>query len=90
MHTKCEGLHWRGIILFSAFGVRSSVVSKFISLISGSRLVESLHVYPISLGCATIWQLAAWPPGVALLLHYLQGWRNPPSILGPPSTSSRI
>ena len=88
VHTKCEGLHWWGNIPFSAFGVRSSVVYDIISLLYDTRLFEFLHINPISLGCGTIWQLVAWPPGVALVLQYLQGWRSPPPILGLPSKSS--
>ena len=50
--------------------------------------IESLHINPTSLSCRTIWQVAAWPPGVALVLQYLQGWRSPPLTMGPPSKSS--
>jgi hypothetical protein len=46
-------------IPFSAFWLRSSVVSVLISLISDTRLIESHDINLIFLGCGSIWQPAA-------------------------------
>jgi hypothetical protein len=71
-------------IPFSAFWLRSSVVSVLISLISDTRLIESHDVNLIFLGCGFIRQLAVrirkHCRGIALLL-----WLVQPSPHGDPS-----
>jgi len=58
-------------IPFSAFWLRSSVVSVLISLISDTRLIEPHDINLIFLGSGAVRQLAAWPRvrrlGLALL-----------------------
>jgi hypothetical protein len=49
----------RGSIPFSAFWLRSSVVSVLISLISDTRVIDSHDINLIFLGCGSIRQLAA-------------------------------
>jgi hypothetical protein len=55
---KRAGLERRGIP-FSAFWLRSSVVSVLISLISDTRVIDPHDINLIFLGCGSIRQLAA-------------------------------
>jgi hypothetical protein len=70
-------------IPFSAFWLRSSVVSVLISLISDTRLIEPHDINLIFLGCGSIRQLAARIRerrlGIALL-----PWLAQPSPSGDP------
>jgi hypothetical protein len=56
--TRRKGEDWKSIP-FSAFWLRSSVVSVLIGLISDTRLIEPHDIDLIFLGCGSTRQLAA-------------------------------
>jgi hypothetical protein len=68
----------RRSIPFSAFWLRSSVVSVLISLVSDTRLTEPHDINLISLGCGSSGSLLSEPASVALVLHFIHGRRIPP------------
>jgi len=69
-------------IPFSAFWLRSSVVSVLISLISDRRFIEPHDINLIFVGLGLIGSLLPELVSVSLVLHYLLGGRNPPSSWG--------
>ena len=78
-------LPYRGfsvLLPFSAFWLRSSVVSVLISLISDTRLIEPHDINLIFIGCSLTWQLAVrgceCRYGIAL-----PPWQAQPSLRGP-------